>query len=417
MPAKAELPTILPGLQAKSLTAVDDRLLRLIRRTWDPSPLTPATLSSEVEWTTMVEKALHHGVAELLCRSLRDLPAAEIPEDLLDAAGTFLENAEARGSVLVAQLFDILDVLAAEGIPALPFKGPALGVLAHGSATIRPSRDIDILVRKSDMDRTVTALGRLGYRLGESLSPRIMAACYESYGQDILFATGRTAVEPHWAFVPSALAVDVDMNDIWSRASPLGIAGRVVHSLSLEDMLLMACLHGSKEKWWRLLWVADVAALIRRHPALDWNALMERAERAGIGRMLLLGLALAEDLFSSALPAAVSSAIRRDPTCLRLVQQSKQHLFAPGAPEGSFQHVSRYHLRARERIGDRVRYVWRTITTPRFNHYRMVKLPDSLLFGYVLVKLVHDYLHLPLWLLGKGRWWRRAHNSIPDQTV
>src|SRR2546423_11853403 len=99
MPAKAELPTILPALQAKGWTAVDDRLLRLIRRTWDPSALTAATLSSEVEWTAMIEKALCHGVAELLCRSLRDLPAAETPEDLLDATGTFLETAEARGSV------------------------------------------------------------------------------------------------------------------------------------------------------------------------------------------------------------------------------------------------------------------------------------------------------------------------------
>jgi hypothetical protein len=61
--------------------------------------------------------------------------------------------------------------------------------------------------------------------------------------------------------------------------------------------------------------------------------------------------------------------------------------------------------------------VWRTVTTPEFRHYRMIELPDALFFGYVAVKVVHDYLLLPLWLLGKGRWWRRTHNSIPDITV
>jgi hypothetical protein len=210
--------------------------------------------------------------------------------------------------------------------------------------------------------------------------------------------------------------VDIDMNGIWSRARPIGIAGRVVCSLSLEDMLFTACLHGSKEKWWRLLWVADVAAFIHRHPALDWTAVMERADASGARRMLLLGLALAQDLFSSALPLTVARAIEQDPTCLRLVQQSKCHLFMPDAAVGSVHRVSRYHLQARERFGDRARYVWRTVTTPESSHYRMIELPDALFFGYVAVKLVHDYVLLPLWLLGKGRWWRK-HNSIPDNTA
>jgi len=396
------------------VTAADDLLLRLIRWDWDPTPWQPATIGRSADWTTIVQTALHHGVAGLLCRSLRRLPPGEVPQDILDAAGAYLANADAQGTALVVQLFDILDVLAADGIPALPFKGPALGVLAHASATIRPSRDIDVLVQKRDMDRAVAALGRLGYRLGESFSPRVMAACYESYGQDILFAPGRTPVEPQLAFFPSGLAVDLDMNGLWGRASPLDLAGRVVLSLSPEDTLLAACLHGSKEKWWRLLWVADIAAFIHRQTALDWTALMERAEASGIRRMFLLGLALAKDLFSSSLPLALSAAIEQDQMCMHLVQQSKRHLFTPGVDLGSVRQVSRYHLQSRERIGDRVRYVWRTVTTPSCNHYRMIRLLDSLFFGYVVVKLVHDYLLLPLWWLAKGRWWRGTRNSIPD---
>ena len=53
-------------------------------------------------------------------------------------------------------------------------------------------------------------------------------------------------------------------------------------------------------------------------------------------------------------------------------------------------------------VGDRVRYVWRTITTPQAVHYRMIALPDALTFGYVAVKLVHDFLLLPLWLQERG---------------
>ena len=151
----------------------------------------------------------------------------------------------------------------------------------------------------------------LGYRPDEDLSPRALAAYYDYNGQTPLSCEERTPVDLHCAFAPKALDVNLDMNGLWNRACPTDVAGRSVLSLSPEDTLLIACLHGCKDKWWRLLWVADVAAFVHRHPKLDWTALMDRAKSAGVRRMLLLGLALARDLFSSSLPVAVSSAIER----------------------------------------------------------------------------------------------------------
>jgi hypothetical protein len=376
--------------------------------------LAPARIARDADWTAVVQTALRHGVAGLLCRSLCRLSPEEVPSDIVDAASVHLANADTQGTALVTQLFEILDVLAADGVPALPFKGPVLGMLAHASATIRPSRDIDVLIHREDMGRAIAALRRLNYRLGESFPPRIMAAYWERYGQIILFADARTPVEPHWTFSPASLAVDLDMQGIWDRARPVDLAGRSVLALSPEDTLLTACLHGSKEKWWRLLWVADVAAFIQRHPALDWNALMERARIAGVLRMFLLGPALAQDLFSSPLPLVVSNAIKGDAACQRLVEESRTYLFDPSADVGSVNRVSRYHLNSRERSADRVRYVWRTMTMPGVDHYGMIKLPDSLFAGYVAIKLIHDYVLLPIWKVGKGRWWRRTRNSIPD---
>ena len=401
-------------LQGQFVTAADELLLRLIRWEWDAASGQTITIARDIDWMAIVQTALHHGVAGLLCRSLRRLPSGEIAPDILHAAGVYIEESDARGAERVAQLLEILDVLAATNIPAIPFKGAALGVLAYGSATIRPSRDIDILIHKQDLDRTVVALGGLGYRIGENLSARIMAACFETYGQDVLFAEERVPVEPHWEFSPRALRVDLEMKGLWDRVSPIEIDGRLTLTLSPEDTLLVACLHGGKEKWWRLLWVVDIAAFIDRNPALDWLVTMARAEASGMRRMLLLGLALARDLFSSPLPLAISNAIEQDPVCLRLVEQSKRYMFTLGADVGSIHHVSKYHLRLRERVGDRLRYAWRTVMTPQFVHYRMVKLPDTLLFGYVPVKLIHDYLLLPLWTLGKGRLWRRSRDSMSD---
>ena len=402
------------GLHDCSVTLAEEQLLRLVRLNWDASAWPPPSSDQDVDWTTIVQKALDHGVAGFLCRSLCSLPPGAVPEDIVDAAHAFLENEEAQGVVRVTQMFDVLDVLKASNVPALPFKGPMLGLLAHADTAIRPSRDIDVLVRREDMGPAVAALSQLGYRLEDSFSPRITEACYESYGQDVLLAEGRFTVEPHWAFTSRALSVDLDLDGLWSRATKVSLAGRDVPTLSLEDTLLTACLHGSKEKWWRLLWIADVAAFIHRQPALDWSVLMERADACGMRRMFLLGLALAKNLFLTHLPTTLSLAIERDRKCLQLVQESKSYLFTPGRDVGSVHHLSRYHWNARERVRDRVRYFWRTISTPQFIHYRMIRLPETLVSGYVPVKLIHDYVLLPLWQLGKGPWRRQVQPSTTD---
>lgn len=385
-------------------------LLRLVRYDWDRSSWR-ADGDRAIDWTEVVRMALDHGVAGLLCRTIGALPSGVVPEDIAAAAMIYLDRANAEGTALLHQLVEALDVLAADAIAALPFKGPALGVLAHASATIRPSRDIDVLVHPRDMDGAIAALGRLGYRLSESLPPKAMAACYESYGQDIVFAEGRAPVEPHCAFTPSALAVSLDLEGIWRRASQVALGRCSVPTLSLEDTLFVACLHGSKERWWRLLWIADVAALIHRHSTIDWPVLMERARAAGAQRMLLLGVGLARELFASGLPERVAATIDGDAALSRLVQEIAHDVSAPRPPSGPPERLSLYYWRLRERPGDRLRYVWRTLTTPRFQHYGMIRLPDALFGGYVVVKLVHDYVLLPLWWLAKGRWRRRTAAS------
>lgn len=389
----------------------DLRLVELLRSDWEAGATAPAM--SAQDWSDVVRKALHHGVAGLLCRTLVRLP--DVPADIVEAARAYLAHARVDGAARVAQTLDTLDALTADGIPALAFKGVALATLAHADPVVRPSKDIDVLVRREDMAHAVTSLGTLGYRLGETFSARIMDACFTTYGQDILFADGRLPVEPHWTFAPTPFAIDLDLAGIWRRAITIDVADRRVRTLSIEDTLLVACLHGAKEKWWRLLWVADIAALIHRHPALDWDAVAGRASRAGIERILRLGLGLAHSLFATRLPATLVRVVAQDAATQRLVGASRRRLASDAnGPEAIFR-VTRYHWNARERMRDRVRYAWRTITTPHCAHYRMIALPDALAFGYVPVKVVHDYLLLPVWTWGKGRWWRRESARVPAE--
>jgi hypothetical protein len=85
--------------------------------------------------------------------------------------------------------------------------------------------------------------------------------------------------------------------------------------------LLYLCAHGSRHLWARLQWICDVAQLIRRNPALDCAALLERARVAGGRRMLFLGLAVAQNFFGASLPPQVAESVRGDARTSRLARQ------------------------------------------------------------------------------------------------
>ena len=323
-----------------------------------------------------------------------------IPEDLMVALQTYSDDNAARNRVLAVELCAVVGDLRREGIPALPFKGPTLAKAVYGDIALRAAGDLDFLVRPEDVDRTRAVLARRGYRPhgGDepALSPAIAAALRRVENECVLVG-GKDGfvLEPHWALVPSTLAMDIDYRGLWDRATTIALDEGEVAALSIEDLVFVLCVHGSKHQWLELRWIQDVAELIVRYPGLDWDACLDRARRQGCERMVLLGLALASETFEIALPAPIST--RPDADADALARRSREQLFAGNVKMPDPYRVTRYSLRMRERRRDRIAYVWRTLVTPREKHYALVKLPVPLRFLYPAIKLVHDYLMLPLW--------------------
>ena len=54
-----------------------------------------------------------------------------------------------------------------------------------------------------------------------------------------------------------------------------------------------------------------------------------------------------------------------------------------------------------DRRSDRVAYWWRTVSTPRLEHLALADFPLIPFFAYVPVRLLHDYVAVPIWGFGK----------------
>jgi hypothetical protein len=391
-PLRREIKILLTGARGRLDAAARSELRSLI--------------AAGIDWTYLTQQALDHAVANRLFTNLLSLEDAAVPEEIAVAATHFLDEERRSSLVYVGELFAIIDALAAQGIAAIPFKGPLLAALLYGDVAARSFRDLDFLLRVNSVPAAFAVLGELGYRVDSDLTPAQLAAYRRYGGQDLIFpgSNGTAPIEPHWALCPRTLSVDLDYDGMWRRAIEVPLHGRTVLCFAPEDQLIALALHGAKDEWSRLQGIYDIAGFISVTPALAWEDAFDRAREQGVLRILFLALLLARDLMGTALPDRVERALATDGVALRLAAQARAALFQRTQAVSSIFALSRFHLSMRERWRDRVRYVARTVMTPRRPHFEMVRLPPALFFLYVPLKLGHDYVALPLWL-----GWRQRH--------
>ncbi|WP_029131950.1 nucleotidyltransferase family protein [Sedimenticola selenatireducens] len=351
----------------------------------------------DFDWGFLVQTAYAHGVTGLLCNSLINMPKTLIPEVILEASQEHLRQHRASNQILVDQLTHILTELAATDIEAIPFKGPTLAISAYGDLALRTFRDLDFLIHKTKIQPCLDKMEEIGYTQNMHLSPRQMQAFLGYSGQDVLYGEG-IPVEPHWTFAPHTFALDIDYAGLWDRTQKITFNGQHIRNLAPEDELIILCIHGSKEKWTKLKWVADVAEFTRSHPELDWKQLFVLAESQGLARMVKLGLKLAELLLEAQIPPVVANWLAKDRMALDWSNQLAGEFFDVDKRARSIYELSRFHWEIRERRRDQWRYLYRTLIQPREQHFIGITFPDRLFFLYTLYKLLHDYLALPIWL-------------------
>src|SRR5207249_3213245 len=113
------------------------------------------------------------------------------------------------------------------------------------------------------------------------------------------------SIDVHWRLVPTYFASAFDEPDGWESLRTVTLAGRRVHTLAPEPLLLFLCPHGAKHMFERLGWICDVARFLIVTPDLDWPAILAPARRTRALRQLLLGIRLAADLLSAPLPTGL----------------------------------------------------------------------------------------------------------------
>ena len=332
-----------------------------------------------LDWDYLLAAAKFHGLIPVLSpRLLRQITS--VPErvrfELQQASRSALEGTLA----LSGELVRVLRNLNAAHVECIPFKGPALAAELWGNFTLRQSMDIDLLVRPAHVGQAVEVLRGCGYT-PEADWKRLFPRAVELQ----LKKAGMPPLELQWGIAPKCFAIDLELDACWQRARRAEFGGQPTMAFAPEDLMLILSIHGWKHAWNRLLWIADVARLLRKSTALDWTALSARARTSGTESILLLGALLAQKLFGVMLPDKIAGRVLSARQITSLADESISYM--QGLIQPTYIGWHRYMLLARERRIDRIRHVSRFLLTPGLGDWDTVRLPKFVTPLYRLVRL------------------------------
>jgi len=335
-------------------------------------------LNPGLDWPYFIATAKRHGVLPLVFQNLTSVSQSSIPEEHLNTLNKYFYLNSSRNLYLTEKLIELLHQLRSQNVNAVPYKGPVLSSQVYGSLGFREFADLDILLPPEEVLQARYILERFGYRSTANLTPKQEKAflasnhAYSMYQKD-----DKTVVELHWRFTPRYFAHTLERNGIWTRLTNISLNGSPVPALSKEDLIQVLSAHGTKHCWNRLSYICDVAQIIHNDPEINWDQITQTAKNSGGLRMLNIALLSAHKLLKVEIPNRIKLEIEKDKLVNSMTEQIVNSLFDKKTATGELSRIP-FHLKARERLKDKVSYLFLFFMTPTPEDFKTFRLPAQL---------------------------------------
>jgi hypothetical protein len=374
---------------SNGLISPEKRLLVCCARTTAEAPVAQEIrelCGAPLDWEFVVNEAAVNSILPLVARQISAVAPDVAPPAQIGRLSRAARANALRSLMLTAELIKITDLLRSQGIRAMPYKGPVLAVQAYGDVALREFEDLDVILPQGDMAKVNEIAKDLGYRPNHAWVFDTSRTSVVPGEYDYLDQTRGMVVEFHTEVTLRHFPVIPDLDEMSRRLVPVMLSGHEVRTFGPEDMLPLLCIHGSKDFWERISWIADISEFVRSHRQLDWRAIFHRADALRAGRMLRLGLALAVKLLSAPLPDEVLARVRGDSVAEAVASEIvRRHLARETRERGA---AERFQFRRRMVAGAVAgwRYSFRLATLPTDEDSAAMRLPRPLAPLYALMR-------------------------------
>jgi putative nucleotidyltransferase-like protein len=206
-----------------------------------------------------------------------------------------------KNQFLLHQASGVLRAFRDAGISTMALKGAAIISLYNKEPALRPMEDLDVLVPTKQSRAAMSLLRTLGWKPVFSPPERWIPILHSTPFKD---SSGRQ-IDLHWHLLWECWnACD---SDYWESAIPITVDSAQTLTLGPTHLLLHTCWHGVR---WNevppIRWIADAVAILNdERTVIDWNLLIEKAQRHHISLPLKDSLAYLRNLLGAPVPPSV----------------------------------------------------------------------------------------------------------------
>jgi hypothetical protein len=283
----------------------------LLRSRWDAACaawIDDDLRAANVDWDALVDVAQQARVAPLVYHVLREKDW--LPAHALDRLRMVYFATARRNLLAFNALGQAIEHLNAHGIPNLLLKGVALALSLYKNEALRPMSDVDMLVPREDVPRTVALLRELGYT---TPIPEVRPGARLAYDGELYLhpdVAHAVPIDLHWNLInaPNYRRPAAE-SWLWESAQPVTVgvaAGRV---LSPEAQLIHLCAHkvlhhSGEDANAGGLWTYDIALLLAEH-AMDWEVVLAKIQELGMTAPMQQALPAVAPAWGIPLPEAM----------------------------------------------------------------------------------------------------------------
>ncbi len=254
----------------------------------------------------MTTKAWQHRLTPLLYDYLHKTNSFPRDPAIRQRLEKNFQNRKAHNVIILDALQQMLSVFSDSQIPVIVLKGPFLAEKLYQNVILRPMNDIDIIIREGDWPAAKQALRDIGYKLPGIKNRNIVD--YAHFGAQLRCYKPHVLLEVHFRLWNMGLPGNEDY--IWQRIEHNNLCGMPALVLSLEDTLLHLLIHMNVHRFSRMIWFVDIHKLFCRNFDVDWDYVLNVAERRRMKTALYGALCLTEKIMRINVPDIVFKRLR-----------------------------------------------------------------------------------------------------------
>ena len=296
---------------------------------WPVSPAAHERIHREsitIDWPRFERLALRHRVEGLVWPVLAGA-AVEVPAEIARRLKERAFQIARQNLLAAAECKRLRDAFAGAGIDLLFIKGLTVAVLAYGSIMPKAASDVDVLIAPEALLPACDIFRQLGYQpLLPTAGDEIALAQWHAVSKESIWlgADGsmlelHTSLADHPELIPSI--------GVGSARQSVEVANDIqLETLARNELFAYLCVHGASSAWFRLKWLADLAALLAGSDQTETSGLYDRAVGLGAGVPAAAALILAHRLFGVAVDQEQLRDWMRRPAVRLLVHASVKSL-------------------------------------------------------------------------------------------